>query len=125
MPGGYRLFRWCSWPLSGEVGVKLFFRVSGSKVGHYALLLLALFFGIALLASSVLAGRLTDTSAGLTDQSTGLQPTMQDGAEAGAQAALALMIQPGRIAVSCEPSPCHPTYNLRNDEIWAVVTPLT
>src|SRR5207245_252981 len=50
--------------------------------------------------------------------------TMQNGAEAGALAGIGKMLEPGRIAVSCVPAPCHPTFNLRNDEVWAAVTSL-
>src|SRR5437588_4098030 len=47
--------------------------------------------------------------------------TMQNGAEAGALAGIGKMLEPGRVAVSCIPSPCHTSFNLRNDEVWAAV----
>lgn len=50
--------------------------------------------------------------------------TMQNGSEAGALAGIGKMLEPGRIAVTCVPGPCHPTYNLRNDEVWAAVNSL-
>jgi hypothetical protein len=47
--------------------------------------------------------------------------TMQNGADAGALAAVQAMTAPG-IAVSCSPTPCHETYLVTNQTVWAAVT---
>ena len=47
--------------------------------------------------------------------------TMQNGADAGALAAVQAMTQPG-IAVSCNPTPCHETYLVTNQTVWLAVT---